>query len=327
MNRRAFVTGLGAVLAAPFAAEAQQGDRLPRMGFLSVISLSDPSLKPYFSDFRRALGDVGLVEGENITIEWRSADGNYQRLPDLAAELVRLKMDLIVASGGPPVVRAVQRATATIPIVMTTIGDPVAAGLVASLARPGGNVTGRTIVTSELVGKRLELLREVVPKLSRVAILWNPANPSGELREADVLAKTFGVRLRAVMAQSPSAIDETFAAMTREHVDGLYVVGDSMLIDERQLIADLALKRRLRAVYANRLHVEAGGLMAYGADLLDQLHGVARYIAKILKGAKPADLPVEQPTKFELVINLKTAKALGLTIPPSLLLRADQVIE
>jgi putative tryptophan/tyrosine transport system substrate-binding protein len=156
MNRRAFVTGLGAVLAAPFAAEAQQGDRLPRMGFLSVISLSDPSLKPYFSDFRRALGDVGLVEGENITIEWRSADGNYQRLPDLAAELVRLKMDLIVASGGPPVVRAVQRATATIPIVMTTIGDPVAAGLVASLARPGGNVTGRTIVTSELVGKRLD---------------------------------------------------------------------------------------------------------------------------------------------------------------------------
>ena len=327
MNRRAFVTGLGAVLAAPLAAEAQQATRVPRIGFLSVISLSDPSLKPYFSAFRQALGDVGLVEGENITIEWRSADGNYQRLPDLAADLVRRQVDLIVASGGPPVVRTVQRATATIPIVMTTIGDPVAAGLVASLARPGGNVTGRTILTSELVGKRLQLLREVVPKLSRVAILWNPANPSTDLREADVLAKAFGVRLHPVMAQSPAAIDETFAAMTREHAEGLYVVGDSMLIDERQRIADLALKRRLPAVYANRLHVEAGGLMAYGADLLDQLQGVARYIAKILRGAKPADLPVEQPTKFELVINLKTAKTLGLTIPPSLLLRADQVID
>ena len=327
MRRRAFVSGALVLLAAPLASQAQQGDRLPRIGFLSAISLTDPSLKPYFGAFRQALGDVGLVDGENITIDWRSADGNYQRLPDLAAELVRLKMDLIVASGGPPVVRAVQRATATIPIVMTTSGDPVAAGLVASLARPGGNVTGRTIFTSELVGKRLELLREVVPKLSRVAILWNPANPSSELREADVLAKALGVRLHPVMAQSPSAIDETFAAMTREHVDGLYVVADSMLIDERQRIADLALKRRLPAVYANRLHVEAGGLMAYGADLLDQLRGVARYIARILKGAKPADLPVEQPTKFELVINLKTAKALGLTIPPSLLLRADQVIE
>src|SRR5262250_3907638 len=174
MNRRAFVTGLGAVLAAPLGAGAQQGDRLPRIGFLSVISLSDPSLKPYFSAFRQALGDVGLVEGENITIEWRSADGNYQRLPDLAAELVRLKMDLIVASGGPPVVRAVQRATATIPIVMTTIGDPVAAGLVASLARPGGNVTGFSGLASGLSTKRLEILKDAVPKLARVGLLRPP---------------------------------------------------------------------------------------------------------------------------------------------------------
>jgi putative ABC transport system substrate-binding protein len=327
MDRRRFLlTSLAAALAAPLAAEAQAA-RVPRIGFLSVISLADPQLKPYFNAFRQALREVGFVEGETIVIDYRSADGKYQSLPDLAAELVRLKMDLIVASGGPPVVRAVQHATTTTPIVMTTIGDPVAAGLVASLARPGGNVTGLAIVLSDLAGKRLELLREALGTVSRVAILWNPANPSGELREADVAAKALGIRLHPVMAQTPSAIDDAFATMAQQHVEALYVVGDSMLIEQRERIAALAIKSRLPAVYPNRLHVEIGGLMAYGADLIDQVRGIVRYIDRILKGARPADLPVEQPSKFELVINLKTAKALGLTIPPSLLARADQVID
>jgi putative ABC transport system substrate-binding protein len=326
MNRRAFVTGLGAVLAAPLGAGAQAG-RLPRIGLLSVISLNDPQLKPYLSAFRQGLRDVGLVEGQTITIEYRSAEGKYEWLPDLADELVRLKVDIIVASGGVPVVRAVQRATTTIPIVITAIGDPVGAGLVASLARPGGNVTGLAIIASELTGKRLELLTAIVPKVSVVGILWNPANPSGELREADAAAKVIGLRLLPVMAQTPGAIDEAFAAMTHQRVDAVLVVSDSMLISERERIAALAAKSRLPAVYGNRLHVEAGGLMGYGADFAYVARGIARYIDRILKGARPADLPVEQARKFELVINLKTANALGLTIPQSLLLRADQVIE
>jgi putative ABC transport system substrate-binding protein len=328
MDRRRFLlTSLAGAMAPRLATGAEPARRLPRIGFLSVISLSDPQLKPYLTVFRQGLREVGLIEGESITIEYRSAEGKYQDLPDLAAELVDLKLDLIAASGAPAVVRAVQRATTTIPIVMTTVGDPVAAGLVASLARPGGNITGLTIITSELAGKRLQLLKELVPKLSLLAILWNPANPSGELREVDAAARAVGIRLYPLMAQTPGMIAEAFAAMKEQHIDAVFVVADSMLINERQRIADLSLRSRLPAVYPNRLHVEAGGLIAYSADLRALLRGIAGYIEKILKGAKPADLPVEQPTKFELVINLKTAKALGLTIPPPVLARADQVIE
>ncbi len=317
------------LLATPLAAEAQQATKVPRVGFLSGISLSDPQLQLYLGAFRQRLHELGYVEGQSIEIHYRSAEGKYQWLPDLAAELVRLKVDVIVASGGAPVVQAAQHATTTIPIVMTSVGDPVAAGLVASLARPGGNITGLAIMSPELVGKHLELLREVVPKISRVAVLWNPANPgnASQLREAAVAALALGVWLQPLEARAPAAIDRAFTAMTKERVGALLVLADSMLIAHRERIADLAAKSRLPAVYGNRLHVEAGGLMAYGANFLDISRRVGSYVDRILKGAKPADLPVEQPTKFELVINMKTAKALGLTIPRSLLLRADQVIE
>jgi len=328
MKRRGFVRTLTAVLLAPHAVNAQTPRRvMPRVGFLSVIPLTDPQLTPYLAAFREGLREVGLVEGESLTIEYRSANGKYEWLSDLAAELVRLKVDVIVASGGTPVVRAAQRATSTTPIVMTSIGDPVAAGLVASLARPGGNVTGLAIIVSELVGKRLELLMDLVPGMSRIGVLWNPVNPSSELREADAAARPFGFRVLPVMAASPQAIDEAFSAFIEERIDALFVVADSMLIAQRERIAALAAKNRLPAVYANRLHVEAGGLLSYGANLLDVSRRLAAYVDKILKGANPAELPVERPTKFELIVNTKAARALGLSVPASLLLRADQVIE
>ena len=225
--------------------------------------------------------------------------------------------------------QAAQQATKVIPIVMTGPADPVADGLVASLARPGGNITGLAIVSHELIGKELELLREVVPKVTRMAVLWNPTNPGNlhQLRAAQAAAAALGVHLQPLQTRSPGEIEGAFAAMTRDRAGALLVLLDSMLLAQRERIAGLAAKNRLPAVYGLRLHVQAGGLMAYGADQLDSSRRVASYVDKILKGAKPADLPVEQPTKFELVINLKTAKALGLTIPPSLLLRADQVIE
>jgi putative ABC transport system substrate-binding protein len=328
-RRRFLLTSLAGALATPLAAGAQQAEKLPRVGFLSAHSGSDPQVQRSLEAFRQGLRELRYVEGQSIAIEYRWAEGKVERLLELAMQLVRLKVDVIVASGGLPVAQAAHQATKTIPIIMTGPADPVAAGLVASLARPGGNITGLAIISHELVGKELELLREVVPKVSRVAVLWNPTNPGNtlQMRAAEASAQTLGVRLQSLEARGPGEIDQAFAAMTRERAGALLVLLDSMLLAQRGRIADLAAKNRLPAVYGLRLHANAGGLMAYAANPLHVSRRIASYVDRILKGAKPADLPIEQPTEFELVINLKTAKALGLTIPQSLLLRADQVIQ
>ncbi len=329
MERRTFLTVIaGGLLAAPVAAEAQPAGKVYRVGYLAAGSRSDSQSQRSLDAFRQGLRELGYVEGQSIAIEYRWAEWKYERLPDLAAELVRLKVDVIV-TGIVPAIQAAKQATRTIPIVMAVVVDPVATGLVASLARPGGNITGLSMIAPELVGKQLELLREVVPKVSRVAILWNPANPGNapQLQEAEVAARRLGVWPRPLEAQGPNEIDSAFAAMTRERAGALLVLVDSMLLSQRERIADLAAKSRLPAVYGLRAHAEVGGLMAYAANALDMYRRAAIFVDKILKGAKPADLPVEQPTKFELVINLKTAKALGLKIPQSLLLRADEVIQ
>jgi putative ABC transport system substrate-binding protein len=317
------------LLAAPFAAGAQQMGKVPRVGHLSVLSGSDLQVQRNLDALRQGLRELGYVEGQSIAIDYRWAEGKVERLPDLAAELVRLKVDVIVASGGVPVAQAAQKATKAIPIVMTGPADPVADGLVASLARPGGNITGLAIVSHELVGKELELLREVLPKVFRVAVLWNPTNPGNthQLRAAEAAAPALGLRLQPLETRSPGEIDGAFAATTRERAEALLVLLDSMLLGQRKRIADLAATNRLPAVYGLRLHVQAGGLMAYSADQVDSSRRVASYVDRILKGAKPADLPVELPTKFELVINMRTARALGLTIPPSVLLKVDQMIQ
>jgi ABC-type uncharacterized transport system substrate-binding protein len=324
MDRRAFLAGSAALLAAPLAAEAQQARKVPRVG---ILLLSDAQSVP--DAFRQELRELGYVEGQTIALEYRWAEGKEERFPGLASELVHLRVDVIFAAVAAAA-QAAKTATKTIPIV-TAVNDPIAAGFVASVARPGGNITGLSMMSPEVVGKQLELLRQVVPKISRVAVLANPANPGSapQLRQAEVAAKTLGMRLQPLEARSLSEIDSAFVAMARERAEGLLVLLDPTLGGrlQRERIAELAARNRLPAMYALRLHVDAGGLMAYGADIFDLYRRAAIYVDKILKGAKPADLPIEQPTKFELIINLKTAKALGLTIPPSLLLRADRVIE
>ena len=326
MDRRAFIGTLASgLLAAPLAGEAQPAEKMYRIAFLSPTSPSDAGR---LAAFREGLRELSYVEGQNIAIESRWAEGNYDRLPGLAAELVRFKVDIIVTYG-TPASQAAKRATGTIPIVMAGAIDPVASGLVTIVARPGGNLTGLSLMAPELVGKQLEILKDVVPKISRVALLGNPANPGNapQVRHAQDAARALGLRLQPLEARGPSDIDSAFAAITSEQAGAVIVLVDSMLLDHRTRIADLAARRRLPAVYGLSDHVEAGGLMAYGPNRLDIFRRAATYVDKILKGAKPGDLPVEQPTKFALVINLKTAKALGLTIPPSLLQRADQVIE
>jgi putative ABC transport system substrate-binding protein len=329
ITRRGFIGTLtGGLLAAPLAAEAQQAGRVPRIGFLGPASPSNRS--PGLDAFRQGLRELGWVEGQNIVIDYRLAEGRYDRLPALAAELARLKADIIVAVGTPGVAAA-KKATETIPIVMIAgSADPVGLGLIASLARPGGNVTGLSFSAGpEIFGKGLELLKEIVPKVRRVAILSNPASPVQPLfiREVNVAARSLGVQLQLLEARGPDEFDGAFAAMAKERLGALLVVSDLMFILHRTRLADLVARSRLPAAYGDRDHVEAGGLMSYGASVRDLFRRAATYVDKILKGANPADLPVEQPTKFELVINLKTAKALGLTIPQSLLLRADEVIE
>jgi putative ABC transport system substrate-binding protein len=272
---------------------------------------------------------TGYVDGQNIAIEPRWAEGQYDRYPALAADLVRSKVDVIVAQGGTAT-QAAQQATRTIPIVMMFVIDPVGIGLVASLARPGGNLTGTSFMGPDLVGKQLQLLKEVVPNVSRVALLLHPANPGSApiLREAEAAARNLGVRLQTLEARSPQEIDSAFAAMTRERAGALLIFPDPFFGIQRRQIAELAAKRRLPAIHGGTPdYAEAGGLMVYSPNLLDLVRRAATYVDKILKGAKPADLPVEQPTKFELIINLRAAKAIGLTIPPSLLRRADQVID
>jgi ABC-type uncharacterized transport system substrate-binding protein len=328
MDRRAFLAGTGAVLlAAPLAAEAQQAAKAPRIGWLGDKPAAGPRLR---EAFLQGLRDLGYVEGRNLVMEYRFAEGKPERLPALAAELVALKVDVIMAPGTPAALAAKQ-ATRTTPIVFVA-ADPVTSGLVTSLARPGGNLTGLSAFAPELVGKCLEQLKQAVPGVTRVAVLWQPGG-LGErtekdmLKEAEVAARALGVRLQVLEARGPADFDRAFSDMTRARTGALTVLGSTMFTNERRRLVDLAAKHRLPAVYPWKEFVDAGGLMSYGPNVADLYRRAATYVDKILKGTKPADLPVEQPTKFELVINLKTAKALGLTIPPSLLGRADEVIE
>ena len=324
MKRRTFLAGTGAVLlAAPLATEAQQVRKVYRTGVLA----NEPS--PMWEAFRQRLKELGYVEGQNIVFEYRWAAGQVERFPGLAAELVGLKVDVIVTVGNAAT-GALKRATATVPIVMATSGDPVGAGLVTSLAHPGGNVTGLTVVAGrDMQGKQLELLKEAVPKFARVAYLFDAANPGSLLaqKELEAAARALGVGLRLTEIRNENDLEAAFTAIMKERVGALLVATGPFETVHRRRIVDLAASSRLPAMYGARWFVDDGGLISYGVSLLDNFRRAATYVDKILKGAKPADLPVEQPTKFELVINLKTAKALGLTIPPSLLSRADQLIE
>ena len=327
IERRAFIAGAIGFLTAPLAAEAQQTRKIPRVGVLGGQSPEDSPAPPILA-LRQGLHELGYVEGQNIAIEWRWAHGKLERFPDLAAELVKLEVDIIVAATVPGV-QAAQKATRTIPIVMGFVSDPVAFGLVASLARPGGNTTGLGVPTPEISGKRLQLLREDAPTVGRVAVLSDPSQPgiSVDLKGTEVAARALSVQLQVAEARSSGELDHAFAAIAREHVAGIVVLPGTVLYASRARIAQLAAKHRLPTSGWAREFPEAGCLMSYGANQPDVARRAAYFVDKILKGAKPADLPVEQPTKFELVINLKTAKALGLKIPPSLLGRADQVIE
>jgi ABC-type uncharacterized transport system substrate-binding protein len=326
VKRRAFVTGLGAVLAAPRVVEAQQPKTIARIGFLS--SSSPERERPRLTTFQQALRELGYFEGQNIFIEQRYAGGSFQQLPELAADLVRAKVNILVAVGAPAT-RAARSASSGIPIIMVGVADPVGIGFVANLARPGGNITGLSDFNTGVVAKRLELLREMVPSASRVAVLLNPTNPSNlpQLKLTQAAAATLGMTPLALEAKSAQEIDRAFVAMRTKRAQAVIVIGDPMFGSHRKRLIDLSAKSGLPAIYSTRAYVIDGGLVSYGTNLDDLYRPAAVYVDKILKGAKPADLPVEQPTKFELIINLKTAKTLGLTIPPSLLLRADQVIE
>jgi putative tryptophan/tyrosine transport system substrate-binding protein len=313
------------LILAPLPTEAQETGKAPRIGFL-FFGFPGPSRE--LDAFRQGLRELGYTEGQNIVIEYRFAGGRAERLPELATELVRLKPDVLVTPGTPASLSA-KRATSTIPIVFAGVADAVGAGLIASLARPGGNITGLTSISAELGGKRLELLKEVAPKVSRVAVLYNPADRSNVLvlKELQKSAPALGLALQPLEVRGPGGFEGAFVAMTRQRADALFVAAGLLTTEHRKALVDLAAKRRIPAIWGERQFVEAGGLMAYAVDFYDQVRGAAIYVDKILKGAKPGDLPVEQPTKYELVINLKTAKALGLTIPHSLLLRADHVIQ
>jgi ABC-type uncharacterized transport system substrate-binding protein len=307
-------------------AEAQQPAKVYRIGALTNVPPNAPEASPLWSAFRQRLSERGWVEGRNVVIEYRQAEGQVERFPSLAAELVGLKVDLIVTVSTLGA-RAAKQATDAIPIVMVFAGDAVEEGLIASLARPGANVTGLTfIVGPEIVGKYLELLKEAVPKVSRMAVLYHQATRPMFLREAQAAAQVLAVKLQPFEVQSPNELESAFVAMTMERANGLLVLPHPFAFAHARRIADLAAKKRLPAIYGFRESVEAGGLMAYAANAPDMFRRAATYVDKILKGTKPADLPVEQPTKFELVINLKTAKQIGLTIAPNVLARADRVI-
>jgi putative ABC transport system substrate-binding protein len=329
IDRRAFVTIVaGSILAAPLAAEAQEAAKVVRIGYLGAALGAYPQRA---EAFRQGLRDLGYVENRNIVIESRSAEGHLERLPDLAAELVRLKVDVLVTDATPPTLAAKQ-ATRTIPIVFAATADAVGTGIVATLARPGGNLTGLSFLAPELVGKCLERLKEAVPRITRVAVLWHPGS-LGEstqrhmLKQAEVSARALGVQLQLVEARRPGDFDRAFSEMTTGRAGAMTVLTSIMFFNEQKRLVSLAAQNRLPTVYPWREPVDAGGLLSYGPNLNDLYRRAAYFVDKILSGAKPADLPVEQPTKFELVINLKTARALGLTIPQTLLLRADQVIE
>ena len=317
----AVVLALSVVLA-PLPDEAQPAGKVYRIGFLRA----GPPPGEFVEAFQQGLGARGYIDGRNVVIEYRSTDGSFDELSRLAAELVRFNVDVILASGAPAAFAA-RSATTKVPIVFVSVYDPVEIGLVASLARPGGNVTGLSQTSADLGGKRLELLKELVPKLKRIAILWHPANLTNlvQKKSVEVAARTTGVEIKSVPVQDPSQFGSAFEEA--RGVDALMQMDDPLFTTHRRQLAELAVRSRLPAIYGIRPIVDAGGLMFYGADSRDLYRRAATYTDKILKGAKPADLPIEQPTKYELVINLKTAKALGLTIPQTLLLRADQVIE
>ena len=329
MKRREFITMLGGAAAAwPLTARGQQAATIPRIGYLSPGSASG-GFQDRDEAFRQALRDLGYVENSTIAIQYRFAEGRFARLPELAAELVRLNVDVIVAVVTQASLAA-KNATNSIPIVMVAVSDPVSSGLVASLRHPGANVTGTSGMTGEVVGKSLELLREAVPGISRVAVLWNPDNPVFQtqlLRGAQAAAAVLGVQLKTFGMQGPDELDRAFSAITAERADALLVLADPGLALHQQRIVAFAERSRLPAMYGIKEFAASGGLMTYAANMMDQFRRAASYVDKILKGAKAADLPVEQPTKFELVINLKTARALGLDVPTTLLGRADEVIE
>ncbi len=314
------------LLAAPLTTSAQPAAKVARIGCL--WSGSAAAFSSRLQALREGLRELGYRERQTVALECRFADGELNRLPALAVEVVNLKPDVIVTAGDAAI-RAAREATRMIPIVVANVGDLVGPGHVASLARPGGNITGLVDMSPELSAKRLELVKEAIPKITRVAILWNPTNPVkvADTRQAQTAAGALGIQVLSVEARNASDLEPGFAAMARERVDALLVSDDALINNNRKLIVDLAARTRLPAIYFNNAWAHAGGLMAYGPSEQETYRRAAVFVDKILKGAKPADLPVEQPTKFELVINLKTAKALGLHIPPSLLLRADQVIE
>jgi putative ABC transport system substrate-binding protein len=336
MKRRAFIALLGGAAflpsyLGPLAGRAQQAPKVARIGYLIVGSLESPEARNSLDAFRQGLYELGYIEGQNIVIEYRAADGKIDRLPALATELSRLKLDLIVAQATPAGLAA-QQAFTTTPIVVTAMGDPVRDGLVASLARPAGNITGATFLGPELVPKRLALLREVLPKISRVAVLWHPG-AFGERTMRDMLneiaeaAGALGMQLQLVEVREPNELDQAFSRMARERAEALFQFPSAMLFSERRRIVELAAMHRLPSMFNEREFVQLGGLISYGVSIADLGRRSVTYVDKILKGAKPSDLPVEQPTKFELVVNLKTAKTLGVEIPATVLARADEVIE
>ena len=322
IDRRTFLSTLtGGLLVAPLAAEGQQAGKVYRIGFLRA---GQPP-ESYLDGFQQGLRERGYVYGQNVVVEFRATDGSVDPLPRLTEELLRLKVDVFLASAAPAAV-AVRRATTSVPIVFVGVVDPVGLGLVPSLGRPGGSITGLATTSADFAGKRLELLRAIVPSLRRVAVLWHPANPSNpiQLKGAQAAARALGMRLEPVSIQGPNDFDSASKAVPG--ADGLLFLESPLFTTHRARLAELAARSRLPAIYGQREYVEVGGLMSYGTHFKDLYRRAAWYVDKILKGANPGDLPVEQPTKFELVINLKTAKDLGLTIPPSLLQRADQVI-
>jgi ABC-type uncharacterized transport system substrate-binding protein len=331
MQRRDFIMALSLATVWPLAVQAQQPKKVPRIGYMTTGSLELPETRAALNAFRQGLRELGYFDGQNIVIEVRAADSKIERFPALARELIGLKVDVIVASNSLSG-RAAQQATTTIPIVVPVMGDPVGDGLVASLARPGGNITGLTFLGPQLVPKRLALLKEVLPSASQVAALWHP-RAYGErtmndmMKETKAAALTLGLHLRFVAVQGPDELNQAFSTIAAERTDAVMVFPSPMLFTERRRIVDLAGKLRLPLISMGKEFVELGALMSYGADITDFLRRGATYVDKILKGAKPADLPVEQPTKFELFINLKTAKELGIEIPATLLARADEVIE
>ena len=328
MNQRISALALGTMLfALCVSAQAQQPNKVFRVGYLSVLDAVRESGRA--EAIRQALRELGYIDGQNLKFEFRYTEGKLERAPDLAAELVGLKPDIILVAGGTGPIQAAQKATKTIPIVMALNADPVETGLVNSLARPGGNLTGLTTLSRELGGKRLELIKEAVVKLSRVAVLYSPV-PQSKVEVKEVLpvaARALGLTIRPWEIRTADDFEKTFAALNKDRPDGLYVTSGGGMNANHKRIAGFALKTRLPSVHSNREAVDAGGLIYYGADLAANNRRVAYYVDRILKGAKPADLPVEQPTKFELVINLKTAKQIGITIPQSLLYRADKVIK